>query len=338
MQSKKRAKPVKFGKPEKAAKDMPDVIKKAAVKSEKESAPQVEDTATEKDTKVKEASADVADKDEDKPHSVEAHFSRVETLDITEVPGSTTEIKEASVKVPDEDVASAEKSEDAESPEESAKESPEGSESSDDNSAQQEDDLEVAPVEESEEELEAEESETKESLLDKDGAFFNTPPDSEDRKKSKLASFFLIAFVAFLLGLTFFAGIYYAVSRDNGINLFSNSQEAEPTEVPVTEEPTEEPIDLARYDIRVLNGTSTSGIAAQVRDELTSAGFTVVSIGNAAEDDFVRTEIEAIGNVDKKYLEKLKEALGESYDVGTVSEIASGAADVVVTVGSASAE
>ncbi len=43
--------------------------------------------------------------------------------------------------------------------------------------------------------------------------------------------------------------------------------------------------------MRVLNGTSTDGLARQVRDELIAAGFNVVSVGSAANVPVAKTSI-----------------------------------------------
>ena len=58
-----------------------------------------------------------------------------------------------------------------------------------------------------------EEEITKDYPLEKDQAFFNQPPDGVDKKKSSLPYFFTIMVITFIVGLAFFAGIYYAVNN-----------------------------------------------------------------------------------------------------------------------------
>ncbi len=176
--------------------------------------------------------------------------------------------------------------------------------------------------------------EEKESPIEKDSAFFNVPPGEYDKKKSSLSYFLRITLATFLLGIVFFAGIYYAVSNRGESESKESGQTASVTESPT---PTEKPVNLAEYNISVLNGTSVSGVAAKVRTELTAAGFKVLSIGNATGDDFDKTEVAAKSNVSKAYLEKLKEIVQKSYVLGATSTISSGEADVVITVGSESA-
>ena len=86
--------------------------------------------------------------------------------------------------------------------------------------------------------------------------------------------------------------------------------------------------------IRVLNGTSTSGLAASVKDFLETKGYKVSAIGNAATRDFERTFIRF-----KKGFEKfdsvLTSDLSSKYSVSTSSDAleASDSADIEVIVG-----
>lgn len=45
--------------------------------------------------------------------------------------------------------------------------------------------------------------------------------------------------------------------------------------------PTETPIDKASFQIKILNGTSTNGLAAKIKGELENQGFKVISVANA---------------------------------------------------------
>lgn len=57
-----------------------------------------------------------------------------------------------------------------------------------------------------------------------------------------------------------------------------------------TPTPTPEP-DRAQYKIRVLNGTSTSGLAGTVSDKLKELGYEIEKKGNAPNQNFKKTEI-----------------------------------------------
>lgn len=82
-----------------------------------------------------------------------------------------------------------------------------------------------------------------------------------------------------------------------------------------TAEPTEKPVDLTKFSITVLNGSEISGEASKLRDSLEKAGFKVSSIGNASESSFLKTVIRAKSDVDKAFLEKLKEELLKTYEL-----------------------
>ncbi len=311
MQTKKRAKPVKFGKEKKEKKESPKVLP-AKIKDAKEASAQ--DKAV-KDVKAEAISLkDPQDKKENSEKEVEAHFSSVQTLDITE----KIKPKEEDIEKPDSPEA------DQAATEEALEEKPEEVIAVDE--AKQ--DEEEAPVAE----------EAKDAPVDQDVAFFNEPPDEYEKKKSMKGYFFKVALATFLLGLTFFAGIYYAVTNKTPLNLFDQKPTASPTHVTVSEEPTPKPVNLSLNTISVLNGTSVPGVAAKLKTQLTDAGFKVGTTGNADKATYTTTEIAANKKVEKAYLEKLKEILKKTYTLGTTSVLASGDADVVVTIGSQSAK
>jgi TolA-binding protein len=331
MQSKKRAKPVKFGKKttpeatEKAEEQLKKIeeeaeeIKKRVEELEKEEDEVVDELAASDDS-TEDSGEGEADVDEGEPphHHVEAHYSSVETLDIKEIPDEDEKIDLSEPK---------EGTEVPESEETDQEEATDANEEADDNPQAEE-----KPVGEEEEIVE----DVNPAVVGQDGAFFNAPPDAYDSKKSTFPYFFKIALVAFFLGLVFFGGIYYAVSNNDFKSFIPSFSETEPTETPPEPTPTEEPVDLSKYTVRVLNGTGEAGVAASVRDELKGAGFNVVSIGNA--DDADATEIVAIEEVEDEFLNKLKEALQSTYEVKEVTREATAAADIVITIGGEASE
>lgn len=309
MQSKKRAKPVKFGT---SIKDKEKIQKEAARIEKAAAAASAVDPREEEKEEL--SVTENAKQHDTEPESEKVVDSAEESVEEEESEDSKKEVEEPESH-------------------DNPKELPDLDESVDKSeSAEDEVDLE----ESKEGEKEASED-AKETLVNKDVAFFNVPPDAYDKKNSMLPYFFRVMLVTFVLGLVFFAGIYYAVSHKNDLMSFINRATPTVTQAPVEVTPTEVPIDLKAYSIRVLNGTSTSGLAAKVRDELNASGFNVVSVGNADEDEFQETKISATDKVKKAYLDKLKAELGKSYRVGEVETISTGAADIIVTVGSESA-
>lgn len=106
---------------------------------------------------------------------------------------------------------------------------------------------------------------------------------------------------------------------------------ATPTSTPVATE-----IDLTKYNINILNGSGTAGEAGKVEALLEKGGFKVSGTGNAATYDFTKTVIQAKSDVDKNFLAKLSETLGEVYLVDTKTQnlAASSKDEVIVIVGS----
>lgn len=280
MQTKKRAKPVKFGAKEK--------VKKEAVVEEQKEVEEKEEVEESIDS-PEEAPVEntIESEKEEEPQDEEAS----EEIEHTETHPKVVEKVSIDTEEPEEATISAE----SDTPKE----------------------------EKIEKEIEPEE-------------FFSKPPEKYENKKSMVPYFLLVSFVAFLLGLAFIYGIFYAM------NSKPKSQTGTPdvkiTSAPENVTPTEKPLDLSAFTISILNGTDVSGVAAKLKSELEDAGFKVGEIGNADSTDFEKTEIKAKKTVNKEFLDKLKEILKKSYELGSTSTLASGEADVVITIGSASAK
>jgi chemotaxis protein histidine kinase CheA len=332
MQAKKRAKPVKFGKkvnadPVVKAEDQAKKIEEEAEDIKRRvrelESQQAEEKPADEEPREQKSISEPKPEDEELPEhkNIEAHYSSIETLDIKETPQEEGEVESVDVEPVSEE----------------------------ENMKENEDKEDILPADVTRDDSKSEDSaETEEQeqvkdepaapIINRDGAFFNTPPDSFDRQKSPFPYFLKVALIAFLLGLTFFAGIYYAVKNQTFKSIMPFGQVSEPTETPPTPTPTEVPVDLSKYTIRVLNGTGRSGEAATVRDDLNTAGFNVVSIGNAAGDDIEQTQITAVEKVEVEFLDRLKKTLGETYVIGETTRAATAAAEIVITIGTETAE
>lgn len=167
--------------------------------------------------------------------------------------------------------------------------------------------------------------------------------DEPDEKKSFVKVFLLIVLVAFLLGLAFFGGVYYA-SQGKGFQLPSFQQPTPtPTKAPAataTPVPTKavlKPADLSAYTIKILNGSGITGEAGRAKTHLTTEGFKVGTVGNADRQDYTKTIVFAKKTVNPAYLSKLKEVLQKTYTLDSQSDLPPAAtqeAEVVVTIGS----
>lgn len=169
------------------------------------------------------------------------------------------------------------------------------------------------------------------------------PPVETEKKKNLFVYFIIIVFVTFVFGLAFIVGAYYALQNKN-ISLSEVPQLftlGEPTPAPeLTKKPsptaTPKPVDLSAYTIKVLNGSGITGEAAKLKTALIDEGFKVTSTGNADLSDYTKTQVVVNDNVDDAFVEKLEEFLGETYSVSSSAPAGSTSqgADVTITIGS----
>jgi hypothetical protein len=167
-------------------------------------------------------------------------------------------------------------------------------------------------------------------------------------KKRFVIYFFVVAFISFILGLAAMAGAsYFGLTNLHLNKLTSNvhipnmlGQKPTPTVIPPTVAPTQKPVNLTAYTIAVLNGSGIAGKAASEKSALTSAGFSVTSVGNATNSNYTKTEISAKSSVDQAFLTKLESELQNDYDVNTsiATSPSSSQTDVTVTLGTSTAQ
>ena len=171
--------------------------------------------------------------------------------------------------------------------------------------------------------------------------------DGSGRGKGRLRYFLLVTLIAFLVGLAFITGGYYAMKKNVKIPLMSsipflhnsgptpgqststNSSIGAVSKAPTIIPTTSKKPDLSAYTIIIQNGSGISGEASKLKGQLTTAGYTVSSIGNADNSDYVNTQISVKSTVDKTYVDGLRESLAKSYtldDTKTQSSAASGGA------------
>lgn len=153
------------------------------------------------------------------------------------------------------------------------------------------------------------------------------------QKSSKVRILLLVA--VFIAGAIIGSlTMYYVVIKPSGKAFFG--EKPVPTVTPTQVlTPTEEPIDLGRYSIKVLNGSKIKGEAAKLEVNLETDGFKVLSAGNATSSAFAETMIRVKKNTDKTYLEKLKGFLAKSYVLAEIQELdGSEKTDVVIIIGS----
>lgn len=172
---------------------------------------------------------------------------------------------------------------------------------------------------------------------------FNTPPASTEKKKNPFLYFLIIAFVAFVTGIAFMAGIYYAMPDKSffampSLPAIPGAQSPSPTPAPVAQA-TATPAPVAKvsdYTVRVLNGSGIRGEAAKAKAALEADGFTVGTVGNADRSDVTKTQIVYKKTVSKEAVAKLKTVLGKTYALDKETELPSSASqttDILITIG-----
>lgn len=149
----------------------------------------------------------------------------------------------------------------------------------------------------------------------------------EDPKKNYMWPILLIFVITILLLVGVF--LYkYGISIKDKVNEVTIVPS--PTVIP---QPTKT-IDLAQYAIEVQNGGGVSGEAGRQKASLETEGFTVSSIGNADNSDYTDTIIKAKTEVEKIFLDKLKNVLENTFTVGETEVLSDdSSAPVVVIIG-----
>jgi hypothetical protein len=124
------------------------------------------------------------------------------------------------------------------------------------------------------------------------------------------------------------------VSLSPAPEVVEQPKEAEEQPTEVVEQPKME-VDLAKYEIKVLNGSGVGGEAGRQKNNLEGEGFTVASVGDAANSDYSTTIIQAKEGVDRNYLDKLKAVLASSsFVLGDQEELSENADyDIIVILG-----
>lgn len=91
------------------------------------------------------------------------------------------------------------------------------------------------------------------------------------------------------------------------------------------------PLDKSAITMAVYNATSVKGLAAQAKDKLVAAGFTVSKTGNAEAQS---TNTITLKESAMEYLPLLREALGSAFADAAVTTAATNAThDAVITIG-----
>lgn len=145
--------------------------------------------------------------------------------------------------------------------------------------------------------------------------FFSQHQPQPAKRANKFHLLVLIIIGIVVIGFT----VYILKGGFGGINLGTSQPSPSPSVIATPEPtptPTPEPeVNRGDFTVRVLNGTSTSGLAKTVSDKLKEAGFKTTAPGNAAERDVEQTEIRVKEGTESAALfERIKLDLAPDYD------------------------
>ena len=143
---------------------------------------------------------------------------------------------------------------------------------------------------------------------------------------------FIIVFVV-PVGLLMFGGFLF-FSKDFNSDFLGRKAPEKSIKLPEkSPTPKEVQINKQAHEILVLNGSGIAGEAASVQELLEGEGFSVSSIGNADSSDYTTTEISATDDIDKEFLDELKEALETRGPAKVVEAPEDQTDDIIVIVG-----
>ena len=93
-------------------------------------------------------------------------------------------------------------------------------------------------------------------------------------------------------------------------------------------------LDRSELTVAIQNGNGTVGVASKASDILKRFGYHVTSLGNAANFEYEKTEIQ-VKSSKAKYLPLLKKDLSGTYSIGSTSATLSASSpdDAVVIIG-----
>ena len=128
---------------------------------------------------------------------------------------------------------------------------------------------------------------------------FSTPVEVENNSKGKgiVIYFIVVALISFLIGLGSMAAVTFGLgkmknSKMTQLSFFHANASPTPAKTGKNANPTivpTKPVDLSAYNIKILNGSEITGGASKLKMQLTTAGFTVISTGNAETSNYTDT-------------------------------------------------
>jgi hypothetical protein len=147
---------------------------------------------------------------------------------------------------------------------------------------------------------------------------------------SKFPKILLIIPVLTLLAILFIIFSDQILPSKNKNNQINPAISITPTAIP-----TAVPLGVKSFKIEILNGTGTSGQAAEVTELLSKNNFVVAKAGNAANYKFTQTQVQVKSSVNQNVIDLLIKSLGSQYSpkISTTKLNDSGDYDIIITTG-----
>lgn len=161
---------------------------------------------------------------------------------------------------------------------------------------------------------------------------FTTSDFSPSKKNTNAKTIVWIVLIVLGLGALIGGGIYFYKARTAGNQTTPSETVSAPTPTPTSAQE----VNLAEYNIQVLNGSGIAGEAGRAKALLAKAGFEDFEVGNAKTYDYTDTEIRTMSDTPNKVYDAAEDALtdgGYSVKRGTTLSVDSDF-DIVITVGS----
>ena len=145
--------------------------------------------------------------------------------------------------------------------------------------------------------------------------FFSQHQNQAPKRANKFHLLILIIIGVVVIGFT----VYILKGGFGGISIGTPSPSPSPSATATPEPtptPTPEPeVERGNFTVRVLNGTTTSGLAKTVSDKLKGVGYKTSNPGNASDDDVEQTEVRVKEGTESAALfERLKLDLAPDYE------------------------
>lgn len=165
------------------------------------------------------------------------------------------------------------------------------------------------------------------------------PPQYSERKPNSNKSVKLAVIIPILVIGLLFIGVLGFKARDKVLAKLSfipfPKAEVTPTPVPtLIPTPTPVPFDRSKFKVRVLNGTTKTGAAGTLADDLKSKGWDVLSKGNAKNQSTSQTQVSIRKDLEQTVLDQIMDDLESSFEATKAADLNStDKADVEVVIG-----